>query len=501
MSYQIVDAASEVPQNAIPFLGGVNYGYAVDVRTPLFKGADRDKVARQWMKVLDANERYLHTRLIELEHKQGEKIGPMSIRLPLEERREDISAYYDKGDQEFKIDYSELHFGNLLNGQQNRLRPLSAANAARTLPQNTNSGLPYFKKRNTVISESIRLADDKEAWFPALLGWRGQANGTNTPKQRVVWMFPYSTNIKEARFFRPMHEILVNRPQFAAWISMDEVDNRMTGLFKYANHDREYTVLSSDFSSYDQSLTWQQDVFTHVMHGNFQSTSSVIGDLDMVLSNLRTIPLVVSPTEMYVGKHGVPSGSTFTNMLDSIVNYVFQISSPVAEQSYIQVQGDDAVLLVKSVDEHLSYLNNMGFEANAEKQYVSSDGALYLQHLYDTEYVVDGIVRGVYPTMRALNSLLGQERFHSEWDENMVTLRVISILENCKWHPLFSLFIKFVAEYGDKRLKANTVKIINDPAIIEKSMSMPGFIPTYNSIPLSYKGIQSFKSVFEILKL
>lgn len=64
---------------------------------------------------------------------------------------------------------------------------------------------------------------------------------------------------------------------------------------------------------------------------------------------------------------------------------------------------------------------------------------------------------GVYSTCRALNKLLSQERFFnaSKWNQEMVVLRSLSIIENCKWHPCFHEFINFVLKGDKTRLGLN----------------------------------------------
>uniref|UniRef100_A0A2V0RAV0 RdRp n=1 Tax=viral metagenome TaxID=1070528 RepID=A0A2V0RAV0_9ZZZZ len=484
-----IETAVNIPKRALPFLSSISNGYNVDVRTPLFNGEDRSKVADHWMSILSRNEE-VFPELMEYESSQQSKIGPLSVRQPFTDRRSLVEDYYSNH-RDVTIGLSELDFGNLPEGR--RLRPISTLSSARQLPHGTNSGLPFFSKRRSVLEESISLADKFE-FHPALLGWRGQSNGTPIPKQRVVWMFPFALNIAEARYFRPLHNELSINYQFAAWESMDEVDIMINSMFA-----RERTILSSDFSSYDQSLFSQQDWFFDYLVSRYQrSYEDEINELRLWF---KTIPLVFSENEMFTGEHGVPSGSTFTNQCDSIVNYLAQRSSPVVDSTTpIQVQGDDAVIIPTDIEKHLEFMNNLGFEMNADKQLVSDTTVNYLQRLYHVKYRPDGVTRGVYPTMRALNSLLGQERYFQDWSSEMVSLRVIAILENVKWHPAFEDFVKFVVEFGDSSLKDNIRKAIIDNSVIDKAMAIPGLSPTYNQ-ESGLRGLKSFKSVQILMSL
>uniref|UniRef100_A0A2V0RHM4 RdRp n=1 Tax=viral metagenome TaxID=1070528 RepID=A0A2V0RHM4_9ZZZZ len=305
-------------------------------------------------------------------------------------------------------------------------------------------------------------------------------------------MFPYSTNIQEYRFFKPLQDQLVKHGSFNAWISMDAVDQSISDII-----DTRQIVLSSDFSSYDQTITVQQSWFFEFLRHNFQKTDANLEDSFLLERNLRYVPLLVSKDEMYTGKHGMPSGSVFTNICDSVVNYMAQMSSPEALGS-IQIQGDDAVTLVSDVDKHLKHLEGLGFNANMDKQYINKGSALYLQRLYIDSHRVNGIIRGIYPTFRALNSLLGQERFFKDWSSEMLSLRTLAILENCKWHPNFKEFISFVVKFGDKSLINNTRKLVKEKAFTEIAKTIPGFVPSYNQED-GLTGLSNFESVKLIL--
>ena len=42
-------APFDYPKHMVPFLKGVENGYDVDIRTPLFEGKDRDEIAQHCM--------------------------------------------------------------------------------------------------------------------------------------------------------------------------------------------------------------------------------------------------------------------------------------------------------------------------------------------------------------------------------------------------------------------------------------------------------------------
>ncbi len=495
--------ASDYPDNAIPFLKGVEHGYDVDIRTPLFHGEDRESVAEEWAAILQKNVLRMVVELVDLEKAQQAKIGPISRRKPFSGRIQDVASYYiNRPAPEY--DFSEicdmLARNNVIYSvtPSRRLRPVSFETAASRLPQNTNSGLPLFKKRKTVLEQSIAMAKSGE-YYPAMLGWRGSSGQTGSyyPKQRVVWMMPFSHNIKEARFQIPYHEVMLKQPEyFAALISMDAVDEQVTWLFD--NLPEEAYMMATDYSKYDQTIQVQQSWFFKRLSEHFQP--STLSELEELHWYTRNGELLCTMEVKFTGEHGVGSGLNFTNSCDSTVNRDAQMSSPVVIGRAFQIQGDDSAGRIWKPDLHLRHLERCGFDLNSDKQYISKSATIYLQRLYHINYRIDGILRGQYPTMRALNSLLGMERFHANWDKDMEALRTLAILENCKWHPLFPEFVSFVVKRGDLYLKefvANLTSRKFRNSIISKANSTPGFVPTYNQQD-RLGGILMFESVRQV---
>lgn len=486
---------TEYPQNAVPFLNSQTAGMDKDYRTPLWGSSSRAEVSSQWLAILEAD-KMMESQLRTLELKQYEKIGPLSPRLPFPEREKDVQAYFESQDEGSKIEFLLLEKGDLDVIANKRLRPIDHISAAQGLSKNTSSGLPLMTKRNQSVEEHTGIAKSGEL-HASLLGWRGQSSGTPIPKQRVVWMYPYSLNILENRYFVPIFEQLRELDVFAAWNNSEDVDIKVTKLF--AEHSSG--IISTDFTKFDQSLTWHQDWIFDYLISKFQVSSKA--DLEQLRYIMRNIPMRATVDKVFTGKHGMPSGSVLTNLGDSIVNYLAQLNSPEVIDVGL-IQGDDAVVVVRDVANHLQHMSSLGFEMNPDKQYVDDNAVMYLQKLHTRTHQVNGISVGVYPTMRALNSLLGQERFHSDWDTHMVTLRSVAILENCKFHPTFEKFVKFTVN-GDPAMKANLQAILKDSAFIDRAKVIPGFFPTYNSDnnkgSVSQKGLYDFHSVKIIMDM
>ena len=487
--------ADEASVNRVSsYLSGVKSGKSLDIRTGLFEDRDRLSIAKDWLSILDPS---LPDEIMELELKQMEKIGPLSIQLPYSERVDTITSYYHKP--------SSTLSGKVITEAINRvlqsfprlhvLTPISLPRAGSLMQPSTNSGVPYFSKRRLTRDDDLALAIHKR-WITsdsmAILGWRGQSSGGPVPKQRVVWMFPQSLNISEAAYFQPLFKLITNFGQpVGAWISMDEVDTRITRLM---DHTRSLGVnsVSTDFSGYDQHI-WRgqlQDFAYKIMIALYQhSFADEIAELFIKASN---IPLL-TPTEVFMGEHGEPSGSNLTNMRDTLVNWAVNHYIAAEFGTYLgefsQFQGDDAVIYHHDqipIKELMDAYTSIGLEVNIDKQVVGNY-VYYLQRIHTINWKIGDKYVGVYPTMRALNSLMGMERWHNDWNASMASLRALMILENCKHHPQFHEFIEFVMA-GDKlRLGLNLSGGI-DGLIgkhnIDNAKGIAGFVTSFNA-PLS----------------
>lgn len=496
-------------RNVAPFLNGVSKGQNVDVRTPLWEKAPREDIISRWDDILESQAHELPGRLYEIETEQREKIGPSSIRAPWSERASDLELYYTEWSQSVPDDLYLFadNFSAQLRSRVNlgNLRSTEFSTAMQSLPRNTNSGLPYFTRRSTVEQEDLQLAISG-GWneLGCVVGWRGQAAGLNQlPKQRIVWMYPQSANIVEASFFRPLHDILVVHPSFSAWTTPRGVDLAVRELL-LAARSTNTAILSSDFSGFDQHLGPPlTDVGFEIIKMFFQHTEFEL--LDEVREYFQNCKML-TPNGYREGEHGVPSGSTFTNMMDSILHILMQYSVANrcghSRHPSSQVQGDDGLLLLEDFDdpvECLPYFEEYGMVMNADKQFVGSNDCLYLQRYHH----VDWEAGGIYPTYRALSSLMGQERMHNtdEWDEKYVSLRSIMILENTKNHPLFLRFVKFVADadkFGLGSKWPGGIEVFLDSQTLRGAAEIPGFVPSYNQED-KISGIFTFDTV-KVLK-
>jgi hypothetical protein len=321
----------------------------------------------------------------------------------------------------------------------------------------------------------------------AILGWRGQEGGPNPEdvKQRVVWMFPFAVNIKELQFYQPFKEAAQRFNLVPAWVSMDSVDLRITKMFDTKGKDD--LVVCTDFSKFDQHFNSSlQDCARTIISQLLTTSDDSRSWLENVFPIKYEIPLAYNFGKVRYGKHGMGSGSGGTNDDETLAHRALQYEAAQSNNQRLnlnsQCLGDDGVLTYPgiTVEDVVRSYTSHGLEMNPDKQYASKQDCVYLRRWHHQNYRVDGVCVGVYSTYRALGRLCEQERYYDSdvWSEKMVALRQLSILENCKWHPLRDQFADFCMARDKFRLGLDIPGFLEniDKLSQEANELMPDFL-------------------------
>lgn len=380
----------------------------------------------------------------------------------------------------------------------------------------TNSGYPLFNTRRdpSVIKGSLNAVSSGEyVWYPAIPLFRNY-NG----KLRGVWMYPFAINIKEATVVRPFMRAvqnsgLVKSGFFTPWSGFDAVKQQISAT--YVQLKTSY-IAATDYSSTDRHFNLSYSVIcAYVMAATYKSEYR--GEVFANVLRMHTIPLVLSKEEMLVGAHGVASGSELTNLIETIGGLIqgeYERTLSRAKIYGLYGIGDDMCHVVDaSIDgrEFKDYVADIGSQINqeikAEKVTASQDYVKSLQRLMQKGYYVPGsnsLVRAVYPTVRALKSIVYPERYHKKandaegnpdpYDKFDFCSRVYQILENTCDHPMFNEFVAFVISGNEELIKF----VMLDPKDIdhyyERSKRLTGLVDTYN-IEYSERKMSQFLSV------
>jgi hypothetical protein len=389
-------------------------------------------------------------KLIEIENSNLSKLGPRSIALPWAERREGLESYFttenllSEGEfREYALDFQREY------SIAGRLHPVSSDTVAKNLEPSSASGLPYMVKKG-IVRERGQLTEEFVDVYPCVIYTRTQEGG----KTRNVMGVGISDVMREMRYhqaFLPIEQKLSWR---AAIVSPDEVDRQISIMLNMKLQDEVVTCL--DFSAYDASVTpFHSGRAFAFIASHF--ASKFWGEIFEIYERFATIPFY-TPDGEYSGSHGVPSGSAFTNTIDSIAQWRVAEDSrkASANASGAQIQGDDGIYLIgaNDVDDFIQAFRSHEFAVNTEKSdFFDGQEGTYLQRYYHSQYYshTRRFLGGVYSIGRALLRLKYLERFidgigidDEITGRDYFTLRAITILENCKYHPHFHDLIDFV---------------------------------------------------------
>lgn len=480
-------------------------------RSPLFKGESERDVIDNYFNLLSRTSGITHD-LYEYEKSRITKVGPQGGYPPFDDRKSSFEDYFTLPGS---INYSSSQIDDLakrvrdhLFGGKRDLRPwsyeriLKKGQIGGTL--NTNSGCPSYGRRSdsTIQARAIRDAlSGKWRDYPAILGSRGQRQA-----DRFIFMFPFSTNLIEQSFVNPVLDAIRSNsvPSFSAWEGFDKVALTLTeqGI------SSSKTKCSTDYIKMDKHFGPDHFDFVYRVLGPvFQE--SVRTQLLETLTHCSQISVLVSTDKLYTGSHGMPSGSGWTNLAESIVSLaiMFTVEDHYGEFAIKQVLGDDGLMIWNSIisdfpDVFSEHSKNFGLVSSPDKQRVDEKTCVYLQRFFDvrirTQLSGKSVVAGSYPGILALNTAMNPERFHDpvKWSSSMESLRWIMILENCNQSPVFHNLIDYFIK-GDK-FKLGLVI----PGFLKRGLSqaykvaktLRDFVPTYTKSSVE-RGINDFAVV------
>jgi hypothetical protein len=479
----------ELPKRVIPYLAMNERGNCRIIESAIFGEYTADEVIDMWRDVLSRNVHRISKELMDLELEQCEKVGPSSVQKPFYERIPLIRSYYESWKE---VDQRELPYGDFQSHFLGRLMPISPRKAADELPSNTNAGMPEFQRRSETREQDITAVIDGDWRHPAILGWRGQFKGQFSSicdsmdwskvltAQRTVWMFSQRTNIKETQYSKPFFNDIRYNESFSSWSGINHTSKPITEILDGCGEDED--VVGIDYSSFDQSIgPYHQYIVSDPVKNAFQK--QYWDEIDEIFQFIFSIPLICTKDMMYAGIHALSSGSSWTSILGTGVNYRIAIGSPsfAGPRFLYLATGDDGVGKFVRLDDHYRWLESWGLTVHPDKQVVSRGGKYtqYLQRHYDKEHRNEnGDIVPIYPGARTFSSLW-KERWRQGWTKELETLRWMSVVNNSEHHPLLLDLVKLYVENGDKWAKENVIRMIADPKFINLAKSFPGFIPSY----------------------
>lgn len=232
-----------------------------------------------------------------------------------------------------------------------------------------NSGLPYLIKKADDYESALERARQCQAGKcppPMIMFSRGK----NLKVCRPVMAGPFEWQLIEGRFFYPLQDLLLSHDSpYCAGVPSMTVQARVNQL-AYSPW-----VLEMDYSGFDGSLSGLLigSGFS-ILRGAMDLNTEEAALWNRIQEYFVTSPIVAPDLRCYTGrKHGVPSGSLFTQMIDSVCNAIIleyvAIRLHMDLERYI-VLGDDSLSGFSNpvtIDEIADTAGEIGITVNRTK--------------------------------------------------------------------------------------------------------------------------------------
>lgn len=233
-----------------------------------------------------------------------------------------------------------------------------------------------FSTYTCVVNKAI---EEGSFNVPILPGVRTQASGafeddgtftgTCKHKTRLVSMVDLYQVLAELRFAKPFQKIFCQKSYYAGGKSTTLISQEISNLRMKFGH-----YISLDYSHFDQSISsWLIEDAFKIIRASFSDMSDQDQKLwDVVIEDFIHKNFVTANGVVHSDK-GVPSGSMFTQIIDSLVNILMIKTFLIAkgERGGMIVMGDDNLLYTNyhfDKYEIATYLSkNFGVEVNADK--------------------------------------------------------------------------------------------------------------------------------------
>eukprot|EP00918_Siedleckia_nematoides_P010413 GHVU01022786.1.p1 GENE.GHVU01022786.1~~GHVU01022786.1.p1 ORF type:complete len:558 (-),score=42.42 GHVU01022786.1:106-1779(-) len=214
-----------------------------------------------------------------------------------------------------------------------KVKPLSLLEAIRRIPQNTSPGFPYnkcgirTKKEATPVcwkrlQEKVLPQLRRRGGFdvPCVAGCRRQIVARETNKPRLTWNYPMDVTVIEARFLEALMDVLKPCKLFAwRWNWLDGFSK-----YLYTNMSKsEGAKICVDFSHFDADPCPEliRDAFAILEH-NLELGWEEKNQWECVIDYFINTPILFYD-RLIIKNRGVPSGSYFTQLIDSVINLLY----------------------------------------------------------------------------------------------------------------------------------------------------------------------------------
>jgi hypothetical protein len=245
---------------------------------------------------------------------------------------------------------------------------------------NTSSGYPKFAKKKDIEQEirqgarklfhHMKRLDRPRIGYPyvAPAAKGGLSDDPEHPKTRFVWMYPATMLNCEAVFAQPLIKAMYENKS-EHFLAGKYSHRHIPDFLMTLDEGRRHAGIGLDFSKYDRlpCVELIEKAFEilndNIDHGKYWDPVNgvkyggrgVVERSKMAFENVKEYFIntpIILPNGRVITKHvGVPSGSNFTNLIDSIVNMIMHetfkhyYSVPMR---MLMVNGDDSAFITDS---------------------------------------------------------------------------------------------------------------------------------------------------------
>lgn len=231
-----------------------------------------------------------------------------------------------------------------------KLRALSTTSEIRkALKMEKSAGLPTLGKKEDnfyyCLNREEQVRKFKKAANACLAQTRTQLGG----KIRLVWAYPMEMTIMEARFAAPLIDVFKSfETPMAIAMSTAKLGARVWAIDNLPGSTR-----ALDFSKFDSTIPAALIYKAFDILGTwFSEEEKEQYGWSTVVNYFVHTPICMPNGKIYRGKrHGVPSGSYFTQLIDSVVNIIIQMYMArkldyTLQAENFMVLGDDVIISI-----------------------------------------------------------------------------------------------------------------------------------------------------------
>ena len=210
-----------------------------------------------------------------------------------------------------------------------------------------SSGFPLMSKKETDevrgLKEASRLVRTQRRCPPCVAAVRVQQKATG-PKTRLVFAYPMSMTLIEGMFAPIVIDRIKTSVKCVSYADGLADTGQMT-----ADARRSKYILETDFSAFDATIPefMIRDCFDILRAGFLLNEFDELA-WDTMVNYFINTPILMPDGNVYITHRGVPSGSWFTNIIDSMVNLlsIFYAQDRSGVEGYVRahVLGDDAII-------------------------------------------------------------------------------------------------------------------------------------------------------------